>query len=102
MYFFKHEIAAEMFEALSFPAYVIYPLAIAKILGIIAIWTNKSKMLKEWAYAGFVFVFLLAISGHISAGVGEFYAPLIALILTLVSYSIYRIESNGDSKTVNN
>jgi len=86
MYFFIHEIAAEMFEALSFPGYIIYPLGIAKILGLIAIWSNKSKTLKEWAYAGFTFTFLLAISAHINAGDGGYMGAVVALIFVIASY----------------
>jgi len=91
MYFFKHEMVVEMFTSLSYPAHIIYPLAIAKILGLIAIWSNKSRMLKEWAYAGFVFELLLAISAHVNVGDGGFAGAAIALVLTLVSYSTYRI-----------
>ena len=91
MYVFKHEMVVEMFTSLSYPSYIIYPLAIAKILGLIAIWSNKSRMLKEWAYAGFVFELLLAISAHVNVGDGGFAGAAIALVLTLVSYSTYRI-----------
>lgn len=90
MYIFSHEMAASMFQSLSYPVYIIYPLAVAKILGLIAIWTNKSKTLKEWAYAGFVFDFLLAISAHINAGDGEFVPASFALVFVTVSYIFYR------------
>jgi uncharacterized membrane protein len=92
MYIFKHEMVIGMFEALSYPAYIIYPLAIAKILGLIAIWSNKSKTLKEWAYAGFVFELLLAASAHINVSDGGEFAAIIVLVLTLLSYTFYRIE----------
>ena len=97
MYFFNHEMVVEMIESLSYPTYIIYPLAIAKILGLVAIWTNKSKTLKEWAYAGFVFDFLLAISAHINSGDGEYVGALVALVLVALSYSFYRIESLSNS-----
>lgn len=91
MYFFKHDMVVAMFESLSYPAYIIYPLAIAKILGLIAIWSNQSKILKEWAYAGFVFELLLASSAHLNAGDGEFAPAAVALILALTSYTFYRL-----------
>ncbi len=97
MYFFKHAMVVEMFEALSYPPYIIYPLGIAKILGLIAIWSNKSKTLKEWAYAGFVFDFLLAISAHINAEDGAYFGACIALVLVTVSYTFYRIELKNNS-----
>ena len=90
MYIFNHEMAVNMFQSLSYPVYIIYPLAVAKILGLIAIWTNKSKTLKEWAYAGFVFDFLLAISAHINADDGEFVPAVVALVFVTVSYTFYR------------
>lgn len=52
MYIFNNEMAREAITNLGYPAYVIYPLAIAKILGVVAILTRKSKVLLEWAYAG--------------------------------------------------
>ena len=58
----------------------------AKILGVIAILSKQSRLLKEWAYAGFFFDFLLAISAHLNAGDGEFPLAVIALVLLLVSY----------------
>lgn len=89
-YFINHEMVSEMFTKLEFPTYLIYPMGIAKFLGLIAIWFNVSKTLKEWAYAGFVFNFLLGISAHINVNDGEFAGALIALILVLVSYFYHR------------
>jgi len=98
MYFFNHEMVAEMFTKLGYPTYLIYPLAVAKLLGLTAIWTNKSEMLKEWAYAGFVFTFILAISAHINVGDGEFIPATFALTMVLISYiydrKIYRSHEN--------
>lgn len=86
MYFFNHDEVAKMFTGMGYPEYLIYPLGVAKLLGIIAITTRKSEMLKEWAYAGFVFELLLGVGAHISAGDGEFGGAVAVLILILVSY----------------
>ena len=86
MYFLQHDFVSETFTKLGFPTYIIYPLAILKILGLIAIWTKKSPMLKEWAYAGFFFDFLLALSAHININDGEYLPSAIAIVLLLVSY----------------
>jgi len=86
MYVFAHDVALEAFTKLGFPTFIIYPLAAAKLLGLIAIWTGKSKMLKEWAYAGFTFNLILATSAHLSIGDGEFAPALVALILVITSY----------------
>lgn len=87
MYFFNYEMVSETFSKLGFPTYIIYPLAILKMLGLIAIWTKKSNTLKEWAYAGFFFDFLLAFSAHLNVNDGEFAGALVAMILLIVSYS---------------
>lgn len=86
MEFFNNEEMTQEFVKLGFPPYLIYPLGIAKILGLIAIWTKKSNTLKEWAYAGFFFNFLLASSAHINIGDGKAAPAFAAIILLLVSY----------------
>ena len=87
MYFIKHATLVEVFARLGYPAYIIYPFAVAKILGIIAILTKKSKFLKELAYAGFFYDFLLAASAHINAGDGILVLPaLVCMALLIVSY----------------
>lgn len=86
MYFFNHAEVSETFTKLGFPTYIIYPLAIAKLLGLVAIWTNKIKALKDWAYAGFFFNFILAIAAHIMIKDGEHMPAIVALVLLLVSY----------------
>jgi hypothetical protein len=86
MYFFNHEMVAELFASLGYPTYIIYPLAVAKILGITAILTKKCKTLKEWAYAGFFYDLVLALSAHLMVGDGEFAGALVALVLLMVSY----------------
>lgn len=90
MYFLQYDMVSDTFTRLGFPTYIIYPLAIAKILGLVAIWTKKSQMLKEWAYAGFFFDFLLAASAHINAGDGEFLPAVVAMFLLTVSYVFER------------
>ncbi len=86
MYLFNHEMMAETFTKLGYPSYIIYPLATAKILGLIAIWTNLSNTLKEWAYAGFFFDFILALFAHINVADGEHIPAIIALVLLSISY----------------
>ena len=85
-YFFNHEVVKGMFESIHFPTYLIYPMGVAKFLGLVAIWSNKSKTLKEWAYAGYVFNFLLAISAHLNVNDGEYIGAVIALVFVSGSY----------------
>ena len=86
MYFFNHAEVSKVFTTLGYPTYIIYPLAIAKLLGLVAIWTNKSKWLKEWAYAGFFFDFILAFFAHYMISDGEQFPSLVALLLLVTSY----------------
>lgn len=97
-YFFNYEMAAEMFTNVKFPTYLIYGMGVAKLLGVLAIWFSKSDLVKEWAYAGFVFNMILAISAHVNVGDGEFLGSLLALILVITSYVFFRKRRNDNRK----
>lgn len=86
MYFFNHAEVAEVFTSLGYPTYIIYPLAIAKLLGLVAIWTRLSDTLKEFAYAGYMFDFTLAATAHLVVGDGGAGGPIVAFIFALTSY----------------
>ena len=86
MYLFNHDMIVEMFGTFGYPAYIIYPLAAAKLLGLFAIWNPNFKTLKEWAYAGFFFNFTLAFFAHLMIGDGEQVGAIIALVLLVTSY----------------
>ena len=87
MYFFNHEEVAKMFTSFGYPTYIIYPYAVAKILGLVALWFVTNKTLKEWAYAGFFFAFILAFFAHIMINDGEQTGALIAMVLLITSYT---------------
>jgi hypothetical protein len=40
---FNNEVFTKRFASLGYPTYLIYPLVVAKVLGLVAIWSNKSK-----------------------------------------------------------
>lgn len=86
MYIFNHEAVVGMFDNFGYPSYIIYPYAIAKLLGVFALWNPNFKVLKEWAYAGFFFAFVLAFFAHYMIGDGEETGALVALVLLAVSY----------------
>lgn len=86
MYFFKHDDVAAMFKNFGYPTYIIYPYAVVKLLGLFAIWNPNFKIIKEWAYAGFFFAFILAFFSHFMIGDGEHTGALMALILLIMSY----------------
>ncbi len=85
MYLFNNAEIRIVFNSLGFPVWIIYPLAAAKTLGLIAIWTKKSALLKEWAYAGFFINALLAMTAHLSVGDGEFMGAAMAIVFVVIS-----------------
>lgn len=87
--FFNPEFS-KRFSEIGFPTYLIIPLMSAKILGLIAIWSNKSQLFKEWAYSGFFFLFLLAMLAEINTSVPDYFSPPLALILLLTSYILWK------------
>ncbi|WP_104733904.1 DoxX family protein [Hanstruepera ponticola] len=93
MYLFNHDEVANMFTNFGYPTYIIYPYAVAKLLGLFAIWNPNFKTIKEWAYAGFFFAFILAFFAHYMIEDGEQTGALVALILLVVSY-VFNKKSN--------
>jgi hypothetical protein len=94
---FSSELVGD-FNAIGFPAWLIIPMGIAKLLGVIALWAPVPKFLREWAYAGFFFNFSLAFGAHafnpINPNDNEIAPALVALVLILVSrYTLCKKES---------
>lgn len=73
---------------LGYPSYFLTIIGVWKILGVIAILIPKYPLLKEWAYAGFVFLMSGAVFSHIAVGDGakDFFGPILLIILTVVSW----------------
>ncbi|MFS4492637.1 DoxX family protein [Maribacter sp. 2308TA10-17] len=86
MYLRNPEAIADYFESVNYPRYLVYPLAIAKVLGLVAIWGNFSRSLKEWAYAGFFFDVTLAFTAHMVAKDGGELFSIIAFLALMISY----------------
>ena len=80
--------SVEFLKSLGYPAHIAYVLPVAKILGVIAILTKYSETLKEWAYAGFFFDFVLAALAHYFSGVPSPIAAIVALVLLMTSYAL--------------
>ncbi len=86
MYFTNYEMITGYFENnMGFPAWMVYPLATMKILGVVAVVSGLSRMLKEWAYAGFFFDSVMAFSAHYMAGDGAGGMALFAIAMTVGS-----------------
>lgn len=85
MYFTKTEMVRGFFDQLGYPSYLVIPLAILKVLGVIAIVSRQSKFLREWAYAGFFLDGVLAFMAHYVAQDGGYLFSAIAIVSTLCS-----------------
>lgn len=92
MYISNYEMMVQGFPMLGFPAWLIYPLATAKLLGVVMLLTKFKSWLTEWAYAGFFFNFLLAIGTHISLGDGGASSAIVALLLLIGSYITWKLS----------
>lgn len=90
MYLRNPEMIAGFFKSFNYPTYLVYPLAIAKILGVVAIITNRSKLLSEWAYAGFFFDAVLALYAHHVAEDDGYLYSLVALISLIISRTFWQ------------
>jgi len=87
----------ETFTGLGYPLYVMTFLAVAKLLGIVAVLWGRPARLKEWAYAGFTFDTLGAAWSHLASGDPGFIVavPLAFLVVQFVSYAMWKRA--GDS-----
>lgn len=86
-------------NAIGFPAWLIIPMGIAKLLGAIALWIPFKKWIREWAYAGAFFNFLLAVGAHIFNPINpndsDFAGALIPLIFVIISrYTLFMREKS--------
>ncbi len=88
MYLTKNPELMKNFESIGFPGYFVTILGVAKLLGAIAIVNPWSRTLKEWAYAGYVFVLIGATWTHIATST-PFVLPLVILGLVVISYYFY-------------
>ena len=93
MYIFNNEMIQQMFTSFGYPTYLIYPLVVLKISAVVVLLTQKTSKIKEWAYAGLFFDFVLAFFAHVMVGDGEQIGAIIAIILLTVSY-IYNTKIN--------
>lgn len=80
---------ATAFKHLGFPDYLRYELAIAKVLGALALIIPQIPVrVKEWAYAGFGITFISAFIGHISSG-----DPVSVAMMPLVFFAVLVISN---------
>src|SRR5450631_198577 len=85
---FHAKTMVDLIVHLGYPLYFLYIIGVWKILGVIAILIPKFSLLKEWAYAGFLFVMSGALFSHIAVGdsIRDAAPALVLLILIVVSW----------------
>lgn len=76
---------------MGYPPYFILLLGIAKVAGVIALWQNKIKWLREWAFAGFTFDVIFAFfSGYATGIYDDCLKAMVAFIALISAYSLFR------------
>ncbi len=86
MYYTKTEIIKGFFESFNYPTYIVIPLAVLKIIGVVIVLWRPSRWLTEWTYAGFFFNLVLATAAHHYAGHGIMGFSFCGLIAIFPSY----------------
>jgi len=79
----------DLVTGLGYPVYFLTILGIWKILGVIAILIPRFKLLKEWAYAGFLFAMTGALVSHLAIGdyaVKAIAGPSFQIIFIILSW----------------
>jgi hypothetical protein len=74
-----------------------------KFFGLLVIFHNRSRTLKDFAYAGFFFDLLLALFGHIFQGEIKFLLPIFGLALWSFAFTmdrkVFPVEDRVQSKS---
>lgn len=84
----KMDEEVDLMTRLGYPIYFLTIIGVWKILGVIAVLIPKFSLLKEWAYAGFIFCMTGAFFSHIATNspLSEIFPPLLLIALTVVSW----------------
>ena len=88
--------AIENFRHVGYPQQLRVLLGIGKLAGAIVLLLPRLPTLKEWAYAGFTFMWIAAVVAHYLAADGKAFMPVALLGVLAVSY-VTRPENRRDS-----
>lgn len=91
------EASRETHAELEFPEYLVYPLAIAKLAGLVPIWSKRSHTLANFAMAGYLYDLVLALSGHIRRGDPDTALAATALLIWAAQFAVMHQERDGPS-----
>lgn len=95
LYLSKSKEMVGALTSVGYPEYMLGILGVAKLLGAVALLVPFWNNVKEWAYAGFAFVFIGAIWTHVATHT-PWVAPLVFLIILGVSYGFWqRVRFNA-------
>lgn len=86
IYVVQNDRVAEIFTDLGYPTYLIYPLALSKFTGALVLIFTRNNVVKDFAYAGFFFNFLIALGSHIAQSDGKYLLLILAILVLGVSY----------------
>ena len=86
----RNDYVKEIFDKIRFPYYFLTILAVTKILALVALLVPRFPRLKEWAYAGLVFVYLGAASLHIAVhdNAGDILTPAVLGVVAFASWAL--------------
>ena len=92
-YHIFHDGMASFFVAFGYPAYLVYPLAYLKLIGVVVLITNRYRNLKDWVYATYYINMALAFVAHVVAE-NFFWHAALGLVCVPISY-IYSNKVRG-------
>ena len=93
--------AVENFRHVGYPQQLRVLLGIAKLAGAIVLIAPRLPTLKEWAYAGFTFMWIAAVVAHYLAGDGALsLLPVLLLGSLAVSYVTRPANRGGSAKAM--
>ncbi len=79
------------YRKLSFPTWLLIPQTLAKALGLLAISQRRWPVLKDFAFAGFLYNLLLALGAHIAVRDVNVVLAIIGLAAWVFAFTMDRI-----------
>jgi uncharacterized membrane protein YphA (DoxX/SURF4 family) len=79
----------ETVQRLGYPTYFVVIMGLWKVPGAVVLVSPRLPRLKEWVYAGLIFVYTTAAASHlVMHEVGNAIAPIVLTLLTLASWAL--------------
>lgn len=79
------------YHKLSFPDWLLIPQASAKLLGLIGVVQRRSRTIKDFAYAGFLYNLLLAFGAHVATRDPQVLLALLGLAIWVFAFAMDRL-----------